>query len=143
VKGFDKEHLQVHAFEGCIAFACALASFLFFTAFDVVQSPVGELLKPWQYAWNTMFGLSGVLMFVGLAFPRNKFWRFQGVALELCGLVFLIAAMLVNTVCSIYVLGVTPGMATIVAVLVAALMRIRTITASSKRLAAVELPGDD
>lgn len=125
------QYLMLHGFEAAVAIAAIISGLAFFTPVgNLGTSSAGILLSPstWEYLWNAMFLIGGLLTIFGLGFPTSNFVRgrfhTQGASAEVAGLIFLSGALLVNVVATVAERGVTPGIFTLFALCVATLLRV-------------------
>lgn len=140
----DTDNLQAHSFEALIAFAATLASVIFFTTADIQRTVIGQVLHPYDFIWNALYGLGGVLIVLGLAYPARFFFRrLYGKALELGGLCMLSSAVLVNLIASLIVVGLNPGQGTLLAVMVACGLRAQVLITGTRRYTTVQISGED
>jgi hypothetical protein len=144
-------NLQANAFEALIAVMCLISALTaFINPSSLGDSVVGRELHPWDFAWNFMFGISGILIIIGLSVPLKEWTFFRGratieaVACELAGLIFLGTSVFINGAAAISVnRTVAPGLFIFAAVIVACVYRARVITSAKKELVPVEIPATE
>ena len=138
-------NVQANAFEALIAIMCVIAAIgAFADPASLRDSVVGQELHPWDFLWNGMFGVSGILILVGLLNPERTYQygrvRIEGAGAEIAGLIFLGTAVAINGAAAIAVNGLSPGIGILTAVVFACIYRVRALLAKEKEIVPVTVP---
>lgn len=128
--GFQRRaYLVANAWELVIAVAAIVAAVAFFLYPDSgTRTAVGQVLHPYDIAWNLAYGTSGFFVVFGLVRPSPR--------VELAGLWLLGAAVTINAVAVVALAGgraVFP-LLTYIAIIIACFVRGHTITTAGRDL---------
>lgn len=106
------------AFELFVALLAVLSCVIFFVKPSLYASSAVAQFAPWDFAWNTMYGVGGVLVIVGLVRLSPR--------LEVAGLCLFCSAVSINAVLVLSVYGgaAWPTIPTFVGFAAASLVRI-------------------
>lgn len=139
-------YLAANSYEAFVAVSAIIAGIVFFGHPDsLVDSSVGRTIHPFDFAWNALYFLGGVLNFSGLIVNRDTFKvlgrEISGYAMELAGITFLSVAVLVNAITALSVGGFTSVTATYIALVASGCLRAWAVVSSPKVAVPVEVPG--
>lgn len=113
-------YLERHTFELLIAVLSVIAATSFLVDPETLrQTAVGRELAGWDVIWNSAYGLAGLAIIVGLAWPKPR--------VEAAGLILLATSVAINLIAIWQVVGSVgaAAIATYLAVVLACIGRVR------------------
>jgi hypothetical protein len=142
------DYMKARPYETAISFVFIVSALVYFTGGDtsspVLAHALGDL-KWIMVLWNIMWGLGGLFMFSGLAYPdskfRSRYVEIDGIALELCGVIFATVALLIYLIAIVAIVGLSPATSTLLALVLAGAYRAWAITARPQRVTLYAVPG--
>lgn len=106
---YRRTYIFQNSIEFVMGIAVIVASITFFLDPDSLRrNSVGVTLHPFDFAWNAIYGVSGLMILWGLWRPSLRF--------ELGGLLFLVGALLVQ-ITAIWSIAGYPGIAVLLSLL--------------------------
>lgn len=114
---------STHGFELVIAVLAIAAAISFFQDPEALaRSPIGQTFHPVDWAWNSMYGISGALIVFGVLSGKSH--------IEGAGLCFLLAGVVLSAIAYFYVLhfdGTIPSYVSFLVVVLACLGRLHEL----------------